>query len=102
MLVDNGHGLSTSDMMFYNDAKQAAKDRHLVSLLDISSESSMQCPDMFVNALFSRVVADHCVCLQIVIAVMHLGRYAVGGETLSVLVSFQILLLWVKIQYFAR
>ena len=40
--------------------------------------------------------------LQIVIAVMHLGRYAVGSETLSVLVSFQILLLWVKIQYFAR
>ncbi|KAL3141754.1 hypothetical protein ABBQ32_004434 [Trebouxia sp. C0010 RCD-2024] len=39
---------------------------------------------------------------QIVIAVMHLGRYAVGSEALSVLVSFQILLLWVKIQYFAR
>lgn len=42
------------------------------------------------------------VLLQIVIAVMHLGRYAVGSETLSVLVSFQILLLWIKIQYFAR
>lgn len=41
-------------------------------------------------------------CMQVVIAVMHLGRYAVGSETLSVLVSFQILLLWVKIQYFAR
>ena len=40
--------------------------------------------------------------LQIAIAVMHLGRYAVGSEVLSVLVSFQILLLWVKIQYFAR
>lgn len=40
--------------------------------------------------------------LQIVIAVMHLGRYAVDSEILSVLVSFQILLLWVKIQYFAR
>ena len=40
--------------------------------------------------------------MQIVIAVMHLGRHAVGSEALSVLVSFQILLLWVKIQYFAR
>ena len=40
--------------------------------------------------------------LQIVIAVMHLGRHAVDSEALSVLVSFQILLLWVKIQYFAR
>ena len=50
----------------------------------------------------NRRVTLACWLLQIVIAVMHLGRYAVGGETLSVLVSFQILLLWVKIQYFAR
>ena len=41
-------------------------------------------------------------CLQVVIAVMHLGRYKVGSEALSVLASFQILLLWIKIQYFAR
>ena len=43
-----------------------------------------------------------CACVQIVIAVMHLGRLRLASNTLSVLVAFQVLLLWVKAQYFAR
>lgn len=39
---------------------------------------------------------------QIVIAVMHLGRLGLASNTLSVLVAFQVLLLWIKAQYFAR
>ena len=64
----------------------------------------MQCLCVIAKAILAcyQGGSDACVPLQIVIAVMHLGRYAVGSETLSVLVSFQILLLWVKIQYFAR
>lgn len=50
----------------------------------------------------SRLAFVAACLLQVVIAVMHLGRYSVDSEALSVLVSFQILLLWVKIQYFAR
>ena len=40
--------------------------------------------------------------MQIVIAVMHLGRLGLASNTLSVLVAFQVLLLWIKAQYFAR
>lgn len=39
---------------------------------------------------------------QIAIAVMHLGRLRLASNTLSVLVAFQVLLLWVRAQYFAR
>lgn len=39
---------------------------------------------------------------QIAITVMHLGRLGLASNTLSVLVAFQVLLLWVKAQYFAR
>ena len=33
---------------------------------------------------------------------MHLGRWGLATDALSVLVAFQVLLLWVKAQYFAR
>ena len=39
---------------------------------------------------------------QVGIDVMHLGRLHVRSETLSILVAAQCLLLWLKIQYFAR
>ena len=39
---------------------------------------------------------------QVAIAVMHLGRLRLASNTLSVLVAFQVLLLWVRAQYFAR
>ena len=40
--------------------------------------------------------------VQIVLVVMHLGRIGLASNALSVLVAFQVLLLWVKAQYFAR
>ena len=40
--------------------------------------------------------------LQVGIDVMHLCRLHVRSETLSILVAAQCLLLWLKIQYFAR
>lgn len=39
---------------------------------------------------------------QIGIAVVHLGRYALTTNVLSVVMALQVLVLWVKIQYFAR
>ena len=48
------------------------------------------------------LVTHLCACAQIVIAVMHLGRLRLASNTLSVLVAFQVLLLWVKAQYYAR
>ena len=40
--------------------------------------------------------------LQVAIAVLHLSRLHVRSEVLSILVASQCLLLWLKIQYFAR
>lgn len=40
--------------------------------------------------------------LQIAIDVLHLSRLNVRSEVLSILVASQCLLLWLKIQYFAR
>lgn len=40
--------------------------------------------------------------LQVAIDVLHLGRLDVRSEVLSILVAAQCLLLWLKIQYFAR
>ena len=37
-------------------------------------------------------------CAQIVLAVMHLGRLGLASNALSVLVAFQVLLLWIKAQ----
>ena len=42
------------------------------------------------------------VALQVAIDVLHLGRLDVRSEVLSILVAAQCLLLWLKIQYFAR
>ncbi|KAK9858035.1 hypothetical protein WJX84_009559 [Apatococcus fuscideae] len=40
---------------------------------------------------------------QVAIAVMHLGRFNVSSDLLSVLMAFQVLLLWInKVQYFSR
>ena len=43
-----------------------------------------------------------CCVLQIAIDVLHLSRLNVRSEILSILVASQCLLLWLKIQYFAR
>ena len=56
---------------------------------------------------FAATVAATC-CpsrsgLQVAIAVMHLGRLNVSSDLLSVLMAFQVLLLWInKVQYFSR
>lgn len=39
---------------------------------------------------------------QITITVMHLGRLQLASNGLSVLMAMQVLILWVKVQYFAR
>jgi hypothetical protein len=41
-------------------------------------------------------------CLQIAIAVMHLGRLYLASGWLSVLVAFQCVLLWFRLNYFSR
>lgn len=41
-------------------------------------------------------------CLQISIAVMHLGRLYLASGWLSVLVAFQCVLLWFRLNYFSR
>lgn len=40
--------------------------------------------------------------MQIVITVLYLGRIRLESNWVSVLVAAQVLLLWVKVQYFAR
>ena len=40
--------------------------------------------------------------VQVAIDVLHLSRVNVQSEVLSILVAAQCLLLWLKIQYFAR
>jgi hypothetical protein len=48
-------------------------------------------------------VADSmCVLLQIGIAVMHLGRLYLDSGWLSVLVAFQCVMLWFRLNYFSR
>ena len=39
---------------------------------------------------------------QIAIAVLYLGRFYLETNAFSVLVALQVLLLWIKVQYFAR
>lgn len=39
---------------------------------------------------------------QVTITVMHLGRLQLASNGLSVLMAMQVLVLWVKVQYFAR
>lgn len=41
-------------------------------------------------------------CVQTAILVMHLGRLRVESDAFSVLCAIQVLLLWVRLQYFAR
>jgi hypothetical protein len=40
--------------------------------------------------------------LQICIAVMHLGRLYLDSSWISVLVAFQCVLLWFRLNYFSR
>ena len=40
--------------------------------------------------------------MQIAIAVMHLGRLAVGGDALILLMATQCILLWLRLQYYLR
>lgn len=42
------------------------------------------------------------VLLQIAIAVMHLGRLYLASGWLTVLVAFQCVLLWFRLNYFSR
>ena len=39
---------------------------------------------------------------QIAITVMHMGRLELASNGLSVIMALQVLILWVKVQYFAR
>ena len=39
---------------------------------------------------------------QITITVLYLGRFYLDTNFMSVLVALQVLLLWIKVQYFAR
>jgi hypothetical protein len=39
---------------------------------------------------------------QVAITVSHLCRYGLTSNVLSVVMSLQVLVLWVKVQYFAR
>ena len=40
--------------------------------------------------------------LQIVIVIMHLSRAGMDSNALSVIMAIQVLVLWIKIQYYAR
>lgn len=40
--------------------------------------------------------------MQVGITVMHVGRLGVHSNGFSILAAIQVLLLWLKIQYFAR
>ena len=40
--------------------------------------------------------------LQVLVTVMHLTRWHIQDDRTSVLVALQVLLLWLKVQYFAR
>ena len=40
--------------------------------------------------------------LQIAIVFMHLSRAGVDSNELSVIMAIQVLLLWIKVQYYAR
>ena len=48
------------------------------------------------------LMAPAAVTVQVGIDVLHLSRIHVRSEVLSILVAAQCLLLWLKIQYFAR
>ena len=77
------------------------EDTTLISrLVPFASES----PSHTCNACKSSlpIRESRCCVLQIAIDVLHLSRLNVRSEVLSILVASQCLLLWLKIQYFAR
>ena len=40
--------------------------------------------------------------MQVTIAVMYLGRIDLESNFMSIILALQVLLLWIKVQYFAR
>ncbi len=40
--------------------------------------------------------------MQTAIVIMHLGRLELNSNALSVLLAIQVLVLWIKVQYYAR
>ncbi len=52
--------------------------------------------------LSRRIVDLGAYGLQIAIVVMHLNRAGLGSNALSVIMAVQVLLLWIKVQYYAR
>ena len=40
--------------------------------------------------------------LQIAIVIMHLSRVGLNSNALSIIMAIQVLLLWIKVQYYAR
>lgn len=40
--------------------------------------------------------------LQTAIVIMHLGRLGLDSNELSVVMAIQVLVLWIKVQYYAR
>lgn len=54
-------------------------------------------------SLLSRRIVDlGAYGLQIAIVIMHLSRAGVDSNELSVIMAIQVLLLWIKVQYYAR
>jgi len=55
-----------------------------------------------VNLMCRNVMDVSAYALQIVIVIMHLSRAGVDSNELSVFMAIQVLVLWIKVQYYAR
>lgn len=64
------------------------------------SQSSMAAEDKWRELTTTAVL--YCCVVQIGIAVMHIGRLYLASGWLSVLVAFQCVLLWFRLNYFSR
>lgn len=52
--------------------------------------------------MYRNVMDVSAYALQIVIVIMHLSRAGVDSNELSVIMAIQVLVLWIKVQYYAR
>lgn len=52
--------------------------------------------------LTAAVLCAAAVLCQVAITVMHMGRFRLASGFLSVLVAFQCVLLWFRLNYFSR
>ena len=81
---------------------QTATMTTITGMLNSPALPQESCFHMACGPAHQQVDCDCAIMMQITIVVMHVGRYMVASETLSILVAVQILLLWIKVQYFAR